>query len=62
MPVSFISCVWLKGVLMKIDDGEWQIGIDCSKLNCSVVNLSIGFGSAHITNSNERKQSSQAVT
>ena len=46
---------------MKIDDGEWQYWSDILKLNCLVVSLSMVVGTAHVTNFNEHKKSSQAI-
>ena len=47
--------------LMKIDDGEWQFEVEFFVLNCLVGYLSMGVDTAHVTNFNEHKKSSQAI-
>ena len=46
---------------MKIDDGEWQFEVEFFVLNCLVGYLSLGVDTAHVTNFNEHKKSSQAI-
>ena len=47
--LTFISCVWLKIVLMKIDDGEREYFADIFNLNYLVVYLSVGVDTAYVT-------------